>query len=88
MLVEQFARALCALFIGHALGPVSAEPRTIGLGVLCRLLALAALLETFEIEHFPHHHPSCNGFGSRDNSKKIRVLRKATTRTGQTGIHF
>jgi hypothetical protein len=57
MLIEQFVRALCALFIGCALCLGSSEPRTIGFGVLRRLLALAALLETFEIDHFPHHHP-------------------------------
>jgi len=58
MLIEQIARTLRTLRVGLAFGLAASELRTIGLCLSCRLLALAALFETFEIDHFPHNHPS------------------------------
>src|SRR5215813_5230527 len=87
MLIQQFVCALCTLFIGRAFGLRASKPRAIGLSLTRRLLARVALLEAFKVDHFPHNHPSCSGFGESDRSGKERVRRKAKTRTGQPGRH-
>jgi hypothetical protein len=58
MLIEQFARPTRSLFVGGAIGLASAKSRTIDVGLLGRLFALAPLPETVEIDHIPHLHPS------------------------------
>ena len=75
------------MFIGRAFGLRASEPRAVGLGVPRRLLARVALLESLQIDHFPHSHPSCRGVGESDRFGEERVRHKAKTRTGQPGRH-
>ena len=87
MLIEQFVGALGTVLVGCALGPGASESRAIGLRLARRLLACAALLESFQIDQFPHNHPSCTGSGESDRFGKERVRPKAQTRAGQPGRH-
>src|SRR5581483_2940488 len=56
MLVEKLVGAPGARRVGGAFGFAAAEPRAIGLGVFCRLLALAALPEALQIDNVPDRH--------------------------------
>src|ERR1700744_2086376 len=88
MLIQQFVCAFGAALIGGAFGLGASEPRAVGLGLPRRLLARVALLETLQITHFSHNHPSCHGVGESGRFRKIRVRRKAKTRTGRPGRHL
>jgi len=54
MLIQYLGGPGAALLVELALGPGSAEPRAIGLGLAAGLFALDALLEPFEVDYFPH----------------------------------
>jgi len=87
MLIQQFVGALCTLLIDRAFRLGTSEPHAIGLSFPRRLLARAALLESLQIDQFPHNHPSCRGFGESGQFEEERVRRKAKTRTGHPGRH-
>jgi hypothetical protein len=61
MLIEDSVGAACVQLIPFALGPGSAGSRPVGVGLFCGLLALAALLESLQVDQIPHacpHHPA------------------------------
>src|SRR6266702_2325177 len=57
MLVEQPVDAVTALFVADTFGLGATKPRAIGLRLLCRLLALVALLEALQVDNVPHARP-------------------------------
>jgi hypothetical protein len=87
MLIKELVCAIGATVVGLAFGLGASEPRAIGFGLTRRLLARVALLESFQIYHFSHNHPSCGGVGESGRLGKPRVRRKIKTRTGQPGRH-
>src|ERR1700744_6236117 len=87
MMIQKIICALGALFIDGTFGLGASIPRAIGLGLARGLLARVALLETFQINHFSHNHPSCSGIGESGRFGKKCVRRKAKTRTGRPGPH-
>src|SRR5262244_2489202 len=56
MLVEKIACTLDAFCVSGAFGFAAAEAHAVGLGLLRRLLAFAALLEALQIDNVPHRH--------------------------------
>src|SRR3954465_8304111 len=61
MLVQEIARTILAILIESTFGLGAAEPCSVGIGLLRRLFALAALLESFQVDHVCHvrlHHPA------------------------------
>jgi hypothetical protein len=63
MLIEQFTCASRTLFVRLTFGLAPAKSRTVGVGLLGRLLAFAALPETIEIDQVPHFYPSQSRIG-------------------------
>jgi len=57
MLIQHVVRTACALLILSALGFGAAEAGAVGVGLLCRLIARGALLESLEIDHVAHDRP-------------------------------
>src|SRR5262249_44634078 len=80
MLIEQVARLLGTQLISGAFGLGSSESCAISFGPFCRLLPLAALLEPFQIDYFPHrrHLRSRQFFeGMKDVRNRYPLLRYA-----------
>jgi hypothetical protein len=63
MLIQQIVRAVSAPLVENTFGFGSAKPRPVGLGLFGRLLSLAALLKSFQVDHIPHArlHHATNG---------------------------
>src|SRR3954454_23023032 len=73
MLVQETAGAILAVFIERACGLGAAETRAVGLGLLCRLFPLGALLESFQVDHVCHvrlRHPATR---RHDNSSAVEM---------------
>jgi hypothetical protein len=58
VLVQRFAGAFCALLVARALGPGTAKPGTVGLGLFLRLVSRRALSKSIQVDGLPHayHH--------------------------------
>ena len=57
MLFQMLVGSACAQFVQRAFGLGSAESRPVGIGLFGRLLAFAALLESFQVDNIPHAFP-------------------------------
>jgi hypothetical protein len=63
----------CAQFILRAFGFGPAKSRAVSVGLLCRLLALAAFLESFQVDYIPHAFPPSSRKGSTNDLGKSAV---------------
>src|SRR5205085_11596502 len=73
MLIQHIVGAIVAKLVARAFGFGAAEARAIGVGLFGRLYLLAALLESFQVDHVPHarpHHPAAR---VRDNLLRLRA---------------
>jgi hypothetical protein len=72
MLIENFVGAVRAQFIQRTFGFGPAKSHSVRIGMLRRLLALAALLESFQVDQIPHAFlpsPSKESTGGIDTSE-------------------
>jgi hypothetical protein len=77
VLIEQTVGALGAPVFQNAFGFGAAEPRTVGIGQLRRLLTPGAFLKSFQVDQFPHaclHHAI--GLGPAKRSLRRQQPRK------------
>src|SRR6476620_831750 len=72
MLVQEIAGAILATFFESTFGLGAAEPGSVGIGLLRGLFALAALLESFQVDQVCHVrliHPATR---RHDNSLAVK----------------
>src|SRR3954452_4608536 len=73
MLVQEIAGAILATFFESTVGLGAAEPCAVGIGLLCRLFPLAALLESFQVDHVCHVRLHYTATRRHDNSSAVKM---------------